>query len=189
MTDKTIRLSLNELGVPQMTLVHNINFIDVDVLNMLVFNGVSKQILGNEKLISNYFKNTSDYNKYFSLLSKKINVSYTVDNKDCDIATAINKIGFIIPEGMTVLEFYEAIRNSIVHKNILFYNDKYIFFMSFSGKGSNKSVEIAWRNKSKIFIVTKKLDDIAEYGRFLFEYIKKIDNMKIGGCENVTKVF
>lgn len=169
--DKLLSVSLDLLSISKDCLLHNEDFSDIDVLNTLIINGISKQSLGNASHISDYFKNSSDYKKFFRWLSEELHVDYVSDSGKVDYPEVLKTNCFIIPSDMTVLEFYDSIRNSIAHKNILNHNGKYIFFMSYSGKGY-KSIDAAWKNFTKILIVVDALDDIANYGRALQKYLQ-----------------
>lgn len=174
---KQLSKSLNELGLEANLLLRDENFKNVDVLNLLIINGVSKQSLGNQNLISEVFKGQNNYKTYFKWLQGKINAKYFADDgkMDYSLCSPLTQPCFVVPNEMTVLKFYEAIRNSIAHKNIVHYGDKYLFFMAYpydnNGKGKIMSIKTAFKNRTQIIIVTKKLDDIAEYGKALFEYM------------------
>lgn len=171
-SNKTLSFSLDDLGIPKSTLIENVPFTNVDVLNLLIINGISKESLGNKINVSEYFPGESSYNKFFESLSNDLGLPVIRESK-FDFSTSDFNESIIIPDKITVLDFYEAIRNSIAHKNILYYKDAFIFFMAYAGKYNSKSIEKAWREKTKILIFLRNLDDISKLGEYILNYIKK----------------
>lgn len=168
--EKTLDVSMGLLGIPEDCIVNNVPFSDVNVLNTLIVYGVSKEALGNPICTSKCFRNLTDHKKYFTWLSEQMALPYIVGDSETDYKSLISSNCFVIPDGMTVLKFYEAIRNSIAHKNIVLYRGKFIFFMAFAGKGSSKSIKKAWTSKTSMLIVLDKIDDIAKFGTSLMTY-------------------
>ena len=163
---------MESLGIPMDALIKDEYFKNVNVLNTLIVYGISKQSLGNDIRISDIFKRPIDNKKYFLKMSDYLEADFIEVNEDMSFdETLFAKNCFIIPVGMTVNQFYDALRNSIAHKNIAKYKNKYIFFMSFAGKNDKRSVSTAWKNKTKILVLTDCLDDITYYGKFILDYI------------------
>lgn len=176
--EKTLDVSMGLLGIPEDCIVNNAPFSDVEVLNTLIVYGVSKEALGNPTRTGDYFKNPRDNKNYFRRLSEQMALPYIVGDSETDYKSLISSNCFVIPDGMTVLKFYEAIRNSIAHKNIVFYQGKFIFFMAFAGKGSSKSIKKAWTSKTSMLIVLDKIDDIAKFGTSLMTYLNQFSKQE-----------
>ena len=67
---KTLPFSLDDLGIPKLSIDEEIIFKDVDVLNSIIVNGLSKESLGNKIKSSLIFNSSSSYKKYFNVIFK-----------------------------------------------------------------------------------------------------------------------
>lgn len=171
-SNKVLSFSLDDLGIPKTTLVENITFTNVDVLNLLILNGISKESLGNNINVSDYFSSETSYKKFFESITNDVGIPVIIESKFHYSAFDF-KESIVIPDNMTVLDFYEAIRNSIAHKNILFYKGVFVFFMAYAGRYSSRSIDKVWKENTKILIFLHNIDDISKLGKHILEYIKK----------------
>ena len=161
--DKLLPVSLEELEISKDLIRNNFHFNYDRTYNVIFIRGVSKHLLGFDLKLSDYFRNKADYNRFYKALSLKL--------------SEITNNTFYIPEGMSVLNFYESIRNSFAHRNFVFENDgNVIFFMSYSKNGSN--IEQTWKSKCKFIFKCEDPDIMFKIGDFLYEYIAEINNKK-----------
>ena len=80
-SNKTLSFSLDDLNLPKSALIENVFFTNVDVLNFLIVNGVSKESLGNKINISEYFSGESSYNKFFESISNDLGLPVIRESK------------------------------------------------------------------------------------------------------------
>lgn len=174
--DKLLPVSLEELEISKDLIRNNFHFNYEGTYNVFFIRGVSKHLLGFDLKLSDYFRNKADYNRFYKALSLKL--GFTILHvKETDALSEITNNTFYIPEGMSVLDFYESIRNSFAHRNFVFENDEnVIFFMSYSKNGSN--IEQTWKSKCKFIFKCEDPDIMFKIGDFLYEYIAEINNKK-----------
>ena len=174
--DKLLPVSLEELEISKDLIRNNFHFNYERTYNIFFIRGVNKHLLGFNLKISEYFRNKSDYNRFYKALSLKLGFTI-LQVKETDALSEITNNTLYIPEGMTVRIFYESIRNSFAHRNFVFDNNKnVIFFMSYSNDGSN--IEQTWKSKCKFIFKCKDPDIMFKIGDFLYEYIAEINNKK-----------
>lgn len=172
MSGRTLPFSLDDLNIDK-NVMNNPIFVDnVDVLNYIILNGIVSYILGNPVKSSDIFKNGSDYKKFFAKLSEFCNINIIYAGETFDI----NNVNFdsdyiLLPEGCTVLKFYESLRNSVAHRNIFILNKRYVVFQSHDGR-EKKSLSTAWSNKTSILLCLTDINILGKIGKFVLDYIE-----------------
>lgn len=170
--DKSLSITLNQLNVSKDLIEEKITFKNVDIFNKLVLNGISKQSLGNKFRVTDFFKTTSDNKRYFDELKRNVSFPIIFVDEEFSFDNFKFDVGLYIPYNITVLEFYEFLRNCLAHKNILNMDNKTIFFSSFAGK-KNKGVATAWSNEIYFLLILEDKEKVYELAVFLEDYLNQ----------------
>lgn len=172
MRDKILPTSLNDLNFSKELIKNELNIDFKDLFYLYFVKGVSKHCLGFKYKLSRYFRNDNDYKKFYTALSNKLGITFLYLNQS-DLLTEIKKDVFYMPNILTVIEFYESIRNSLAHRNFFYDNENnLIFFMSFSKDSSN--IDKIWNIKTKFIFKCNDINILVKIGEFLFEYINNL---------------
>lgn len=175
--EKILPVSLNDLNFSEELLKNEVIF-DFEKAYIIYFlNGVSIHCLAFNYNLSKYFKNQSNYRNFYKKLSDELNINISYVNNSSDL-TKVNDDTFYIPENMTVIEFYECIRNCLAHRNFFSDNEnRIIFFMSYTKYERHSTIiKNIYNNNLKFIFKCTNPNLIVEIGEFLYKFIRFNDN-------------